>query len=186
MSRFSCGRLRGLGRPRLLESCRSLSRNLADHRVAARRLWTVKIARTMEATGASRKRNKRQQTEKRRNGRRGGGGGRSDTETSWRYHARVENRRKLAYPRGIQRSSRDILLLFPRANFKTRWSRRTRNPPRVQPRWSISTPIRPLLVSPPPPPSFYLRPRADEKLRVYKRLLRSRFFRVSLVRNEKP
>lgn len=34
MSRFSCGRLRGFGRPRLLESCRSLSRNLADHRVA--------------------------------------------------------------------------------------------------------------------------------------------------------
>lgn len=32
-SRPGCGRLRGLGRPRLLESCRSLSTNLADQRV---------------------------------------------------------------------------------------------------------------------------------------------------------
>lgn len=112
----------------------------------------------MEATGASRKRNKRQQTEKRRNGRRG----RSDAETSWRYHSRMENRRiRAEFNASFARctTSHEITLKHVTASVIPR--------PRVQPH----DPSRP-------------RPHSTTSSSIYerrsscKRLSRSRFFRA--------
>lgn len=134
MSRFSCGRLRGFGRPRLLESCRSLSRNLADHRVAGPSPLNRENRANngshggepeTEQTAADREETQRKTRKKRR-------GNQLEIPLS---HG------KSAYPRGIQRFVRTMHYFSLRDNFKTRYSKR--NSPTACPTpWSISTPIR--------------------------------------------
>lgn len=156
MSRFSCGRLRGFGRPRLLESCRSLSRNLADHRVAGPSPLNRENRANngshggepeTEQTAADREETQRKTRKKRR-------GNQLEIPLS---HG------KPAYPRGIQRfvrtTSHEITLKHVTASVIPR--------PRVQPH----DPSRP-------------RPHSTTSSSIYerrsscKRLSRSRFFRA--------